>query len=188
MQKLYTQKEFQLPELEGLSKKQIDAHLGLYAGYVKNVNLLIEKIDGLKEQGGPELAELSRRFGFEFNGMRLHEYYFEQFEQGEGENTVLKEKLAEQFGSFEAWQDDFKRIGKLRGAGWTLLVQDEANGNLFNIWVNDHELGHLGSQKVLLAMDVWEHAFLLDYLPSERGDYIDAFFKNLNWNIVEGRI
>lgn len=188
MQKLYEKKEFDLPELDGLSKKQIDAHLGLYAGYVKNVNSLIEKIDGLREKGGPELAELTRRFGFEFNGMRLHEYYFEQFVQGGEEKTILRDALAEQFGSFEAWEEDFKRVGTLRGAGWVLLVQDELNGNFFNIWVNDHELGHLGSQKIWLAMDVWEHAFLLDYAPSERGDYIEAFFRNLNWNVVEGRV
>lgn len=187
MQKNYTQKEFDLPELEGLSKEQIDAHLGLYAGYVKNVNLLMKKIEDLRSTAGPELAEISRRFGFEFNGMRLHEYYFEQFEEGGADGNAVQEGLAAQFGSFDDWKEDFMRMGKLRGAGWTLLVQDELNGNYFNIWVNDHELGHLGSQKVLLAMDVWEHAFLVDYLPSQRGEYINAFFTNLNWKQVEAR-
>lgn len=191
MQKQYTEKQFDLNHVQGLSSEQLNAHLGLYAGYVKNTNLLIEKLDKLKnEEHGPELAEISRRFGFEFNGMRLHEYYFEQFtSNNEDELPVesLKKALAEQFGSFEAWEADFKRTGMLRGAGWTLLVEDEDNGNLFNIWVNDHELGHLGSQKVLLAMDVWEHAYLVDYLPSQRKEYIDIFFQNLNWSIVENR-
>ncbi len=188
MQKLYTKKEFNLPELTGLSQRQIEAHLGLYAGYIKNVNILIEQIETLRGKGGPELSELSRRIGFEFNGMRLHEYYFEQFEDGGEKKTILRDALAAQFGSFDAWKEDFVRIGSLRGAGWVLLVQDEENGNFFNIWVNDHELGHLGSQKIWLAMDVWEHAFLLDYLPSERKKYIEAFFDNVNWNIVEGRV
>lgn len=187
MQK-YTEKQFDLTEVDGLSEEQLNAHLSLYAGYVKNTNLLMEKLETLRAgEGGPELSELTRRFGFEFNGMRLHEYYFEQFAPGAGEKGSVAERLAEQFGSFEAWEADFKRVGKLRGAGWTILVEDGETGNLFNIWVNDHELGHLGSQKILLAMDVWEHAFLVDYLPSQRGEYIETFFKNLNWSVVESR-
>lgn len=188
MQK-YTEKSFDLSGVEGLSEAQLIAHLGLYAGYVKNTNLLLEKLEAMRGENatGPEISELSRRFGFEFNGMRLHEYYFEQFEGGEGAAESLKAALAEQYGSYELWEADFKRVGKLRGAGWTLLVQDELNGNLYNIWVNDHELGHLGSQKIVLAMDVWEHAFLVDYLPSQRGEYIDIFFKNLNWDVLEKR-
>lgn len=191
MQKKYTEKSFNLENVKGLSNEQLTAHLGLYAGYVKNTNLLMDRIKDLSQgEHGPELAELTRRFGFEFNGMRLHEYYFEQLQaNGEGEMPVesLKKVLAEQFGSYEAWEADFKRVGMLRGAGWTLLVEDEETGNLFNIWVNDHELGHLGSQKVLLAMDMWEHAYLVDYVPAQRKDYVEVFFENLNWGVVEGR-
>lgn len=191
MFKEYTEKTFNIGELEGLSKDQIDAHLGLYEGYVKNTNALLKDIERLKSTGTEDeraVSELTRRFGFEFNGMRLHEYYFEQFDQAAtNDSEALKTALAEQYGSFEAWKEDIIRIAKMRGVGWALLVKDEREGNLHNIWVGDHELGQLGGQQILLALDVWEHAFLIDYKPSERGNYIEAFFKNLNWGVVEGR-
>ncbi len=188
--KQYTEKTFDLGELEGLSKKQIDAHLGLYAGYVKNVNAMLEKLVELKkdaEKNAIAIAEITRRFGFEFNGMRLHEYYFDQFVQGGESSDKLKSAIEKEWGSFEAWKAELVSVAKMRGIGWALLVEDDRHGNLHNIWVSDHELGQLGGQKILLALDVWEHAFLLDYLPSERANYIDAFFKNLNWNVVESR-
>lgn len=183
----YTQKQYTFSGLEGLSDRQLEAHLGLYAGYVKNVNLLLEKIDqARKENDEPALAELSRRFGFEFNGMRLHEYYFDQLTAGGSPAAPeLHKALEGQWGGFDAWKKDFVRIGKLRGIGWALLVRDR--DKLMNIWVTDHEMGHLAGVEVLLAMDIWEHAFLLDYVPSERGKYIDAFFANLDWSFVEGR-
>jgi len=184
----YTAKTFNLGELEGLSAKQIEAHLGLYAGYVKNTNGLFADLKAAREAGDARKAsELQRRLGFEFNGMRLHEYYFEQFEASEGGEGALKEAIEKQWGSYDAWKTEFVEVAKLRGIGWTLLVQDERTGNLMNVWVSDHELGHLGGQNILLALDVWEHAFMVDYLPSERGTYIDAFFKNLQWGVVEGR-
>lgn len=189
----YTEKSFNIGELEGLSTKQIEAHLGLYAGYVKNANKLNATLTDLmkdSEANAYALSEVKRRFGFEFNGMRLHEYYFEQFEQGVGETPgglPLREAIEKQWGSYENWENEFKAVGKMRGVGWALLLHDEKSDNLINIWVSDHELGHLAGQKVLLAMDIWEHAFLVDYMPNERGVYIDAFFKNLNWGVVEGR-
>lgn len=187
MHTTYTAKNYNLKGLAGLSDKQIEVHLGLYAGYVKNVNLLLEKLEMGRAQGWDEvaMAELQRRFGFEFNGMRLHEYYFDQFVSGGVEGDSLQKALAQHFGSFENWKADFVRVGKMRGIGWALLVRD--GENLLNIWVSDHEVGHLGGLEVILAMDVWEHAFLIDYLPSERAKYIDAFFENVKWGVVEGR-
>lgn len=190
MAKHYTAKSFNLPELKGLSQKQIEVHLGLYAGYVKHVNVLHDTLEALmkdSEANAYALSEVKRRFGFEFNGMRLHEYYFEQFEALNGDKQTLREMITAQFGSFEAWKAEFMAVGKMRGIGWALLVQDDTTGALMNIWVSDHEFGQLGGQKILLAMDVWEHAFMVDYVPSERGKYIDAFFENLNWQVVESR-
>ena len=188
---MYTQKEYQISGLKGLSDKQIDAHLGLYAGYVKNVNGLLEKLELGRKQGWDDIAmaELVRRFGFEFNGMRLHEYYFDQLVPGhtgiEG-GEKFRVAVEEVFGDFDLWKKDFVRIGKMRGIGWVLTVRDKEH--IFNTWVSDHEIGHLGGVEILLAMDVWEHAFLLDYLPSERGNYIDAFFTNIRWDIVDTRV
>lgn len=186
----YQERTFDLAGVEGLSAKQIEVHLGLYAGYVKNVNRIQSDLAMYMkdlEANAVALSELKRRFGFEFNGMRLHEYYFEQFEPKAGEASALSDALAAQWGSVDAWKAEFTAVAKMRGIGWALLVRDTQTGGLMNIWVSDHELGHLGGQQILLALDVWEHAFMVDYLPSERGTYIDVFFKNLNWQIAEAR-
>lgn len=191
MLQTYTEKTFNIPQMEGISAKQIEQHLKLYAGYVKNTNAIMQRVAEAKKDSATfaiELSELTRRMGFEFNGMRLHEYYFTQFDSSvTGSSTKLKDKLTEQYGSFDAWMNEAKAIGKMRGIGWVLLVQDEVTDNLHTIWVSDHEYGHLGGQKVLFAMDVWEHAYMVDYAATQRPDYIEAFFKNLNWNVVEAR-
>lgn len=186
----YTAKTFALAPMEGLSETQISEHLKLYAGYVKNTNALLEKIETHKQNSEAmmiELSELVRRFGFEFNGMRLHEYYFSQFEKSEGSKDAVQQALAAQYGSFDAWKKQASATAMMRGIGWVLLVQDETNGNLITAWVSDHELGQLGGQKILFALDVWEHAYTVDYKPTERAKYLEAFWKDLNWQKVEER-
>ncbi|MCK9361471.1 superoxide dismutase [Patescibacteria group bacterium] len=190
MLKSYEAKTFALGALDGLSETQISEHLKLYQGYVKNSNALLQKIEQHKQNAEAmaiELSELVRRFGFEFNGMRLHEYYFSQFEKAEGSNDALKMALESQYGSFDAWKNQISAMAVMRGIGWVLLVQDETNGNLLSVWVSDHELGQLGGQKILFALDVWEHAYTVDYKPTERAKYVEAFWKNLNWQKVEER-
>ena len=190
MMKTYEAKTFALEELEGLSAKQIEEHLKLYAGYVKNTNALIEKIETHKKNSESmmiELSELTRRMGFEWNGMRLHEIYFSQFEKGGESATTLQDALAAQYGSFEAWKQQVTATGMMRGIGWVLLINDKESGNLHTIWVSDHEYGHLAGTDILFAMDVWEHAYTVDYTPTQRGAYIEAFWKNLNWSKVEAR-
>ncbi len=188
---MYTEQKFELTELPGLSAKQIDVHLKLYAGYVKNVNAIAAKIDELKadsEKNMLALSELTRRYAFEFNGMRLHELYFEALggdgAMGEGK---LAKAIAKQWGSAVAFMAELKAVGLMRGIGWVLLVRDAKGKTMRIIWVSDHEVGHLAGTDVLLAMDMWEHAFMVDYLPAQKGDYIGAFLKNLNWSVVEGR-
>jgi Fe-Mn family superoxide dismutase len=189
---LYEEQKFNLGVLDGLSEKQITAHLGLYAGYVKHTNLIREKISELetdKEKNAYIIAELRRRFSFEFDGMRMHEYYFEGLE---GDATSLpegnlKNALAEKYGDYEDFLAHFKAVGLSRGIGWTVLYWDEKGKTPHVAWVGDHELGTLAGLKILLAMDMWEHAFMVDYLPAEKGKYIDVFLKNLNWSVVEKR-
>jgi Fe-Mn family superoxide dismutase len=190
MKQSYTAKTFALGALEGLSETQIAEHLKLYAGYVKNTNALMEKVAAHKQNSEAmaiELSELTRRFGFEFNGMRLHEYYFAQFEKSEGSADKLKMALEAQYGSFDAWKSEVSAMAVMRGIGWVLTVVDETNGNLLNVWVSDHELGQLGGQKIVFALVVWEHAYTVDYKPTERAKYVEAFWKNLNWQKVEER-
>jgi len=178
--------------MEGLSETLLKNHFTLYQGYVTNTNKLIDLIASMVKEGKvgtPEYAEIKRRMGFEFNGMRLHEYYFENL-GGKGaldKSGKLGKKLVDEFGSYENWEKDFKGTGTMRGIGWTILYQDNITGKLINQWINEHETGHAAGCIPVLVMDVFEHAFITDY-GLKRADYIEAFFKNINWTVVEGRL
>ena len=189
----YETKDFgSLIGMEGFSQTLLNNHFTLYQGYVKNTNKLMDTLSSmLKEDktATPEYAELKRRLGFEFNGMRLHEYYFENL-GGNGlldKSGKLAGRLAEDFGSYENWQKDFKATGAMRGIGWTILYQDNITGGLFNQWINEHEVGHPAGCVPILVMDVFEHAFMTDY-GLKRVDYIAAFFKNIKWTVAAGRL
>jgi Fe-Mn family superoxide dismutase len=141
----------------------------------------------------PAYSELTRRHGFEFNGMVLHEYYFDNMKSGGGlgdpDRTAPFAKAAEaSFGSYEIWKADFVGIGKMRGVGWAICYRNPANGRLSNHWITLHETGNVAGFDPVLVMDVWEHAFLLDYKPAERPKYIEAFFSNIDWTTVERRL
>lgn len=193
----YQPKQFNLSGLTGISDQTLEMHFKLYEGYVKETNRLTERIAALCADGPvdqeemPAYAELTRRLGFEYNGMVLHEYYFGNLKRGGGEppansSFIIAAEL--RFGSFENWKTDFVSIGKMRGVGWAICFQDPANGRLSNHWVTLHEVGNVAGFKPILVMDVWEHAFLLDYKPSDRPKYIDAFFSNIDWDAVERRL
>ena len=190
---MYTAKDYSaLIGMEGLSEELLKNHFTLYQGYVTNTNKLIEIFEQMRKDdklGTPEFAEMKRRFGWEFDGMRLHEFYFENLggKAGIDKNGPLAKKLAEDFGSYEAWEKDFRAVGAMRGIGWAALYQDPANGKLFNMWINEHDGGHPANGNLILIMDVFEHAFMLDY-GTKRPAYIDAFFKNINWAAAEGRL
>jgi len=175
--------------MPGFSETLLKNHFALYQGYVANTN----KLSALlalkpKDAANPEYAELKRRFGFEYDGMRLHEYYFENLggKSPLGKSGVLVGKLIAAFGSYEAWEEDFKATGKIRGVGWVVLYLDDRTGAFFNVWIAGHQENHLAGGRLLLVMDVWEHAYMTDY-QTNRAAYIDAFFKNINWEAVEAR-
>jgi Fe-Mn family superoxide dismutase len=189
----YTAKTFNLPVLEGLSEKQIKVHLALYEGYVKNVNLVMSTIAAYSQtddEGGKyAIAELRRRFAFEFDGMRMHEYYFEQFlgTKGGSPESGLAKAAAEKYGSGEDFIKHIKAVAGTRGIGWVVVYSDPMAKTIHTVFVNDHELGHLAGLPILLALDLWEHAYMVDYVPADKKNYIDAFFANLNWSVVEKR-
>jgi len=189
----YTAKDYaRLIGMAGFSEALLKNHFTLYQGYVANTNKVLDTLKQLlKEEKAatPEFAELKRRLGWEFNGMRLHEYYFDTL-GGDGmvdSNSRLARKKIEDFGSIEAWLKDFKAVGAMRGIGWAVLYQDNVNGRLFNCWINEHDAGHPAGCIPILVMDVFEHAFMLDY-GLKRADYIEAFFKNIDWKAVEARL
>lgn len=190
----YTAQTFTLPELQGLSKKQIDVHLALYEGYVKHVNLIVDTIARLKSEDAQMNAyainELRRRLGFEFDGMRMHEYYFEQLEGGAqplSETSALARGAVEKYGSVEGLLAHIKEVAGTRGIGWVVLYKDTKAQTLHTAFVNDHELGQLSGLPIILAVDLWEHAFMVDYVPAEKKNYVDAYFQNVNWSVAEKR-
>ena len=189
----YTAKDYgRLVGMQGFSETLIKNHFTLYQGYVTNTNKLLETLAAMAKEGKigtPEYAELKRRMGFEFNGMRLHEYYFENLggKAAPDKAGKLGKKLAEDFGSYENWEKDFKGTGAMRGIGWAILYQDNVTGRLINQWINEHETGHLAGATPVLVLDVFEHAFMIDY-GLKRADYIEAFFRNVNWSTAESRV
>jgi Fe-Mn family superoxide dismutase len=189
----YSAKDYsKLIGMEGFSETLLKNHFTLYQGYVTNTNKLLDTLGQMLKDGKtgtPEHAELKRRLGWEFNGMRLHEYYFENLggnTSPEKSKRLIKE-LAENFGSYETCEQDYKATGAMRGIGWVVVYQDPMANKLINFWVNEHDVSHPAGCNPLLIMDVFEHAFMLDYFL-KRADYIGAFFKNIDWSQVEARI
>ncbi|HWP34785.1 MAG TPA: Fe-Mn family superoxide dismutase [Thermodesulfobacteriota bacterium] len=201
--KAYKPKRFNLSGLAGISDQTLEMHFALYEGYVKNVNLLTEQLCELFERGGaaphpaaggtdPRYAELTRRLAFEYGGMVLHEYYFGNMKRGgaglPGASSRVAQVVTATFGTLENWMADFKAVGGMRGVGWAVLYQDPATGRATNQWVTLHHQGVPAGFKPLLVMDLWEHAYLLDYKPAERDRYLEAFCQNIDWEAVEQRV
>ncbi len=190
----YTPRKFTLPELKGLSQRQIDVHLALYEGYVKHVNLILDTIKELRAQNAEKNAfvinELRRRLSFEFDGMRMHEYYFEQFENSAevpDERSPLREAGALTYGSWEGFLAHIKEVAGTRGIGWVIVYFDPHGRTLHTAWVGDHEVGQFAGLPIILAVDMWEHAFMIDYVPGDKKLYVEAFLDNVNWDIPEKR-
>ena len=190
-QPIYTARQFSFGTLEGISQKQLDVHIKLYEGYVKFINVLDEKQSEMikdAEKQAYALSEVTRRIGFEWNGMRMHEHYFSQWE---GTPSPIGGKLADalvaQYGTMEAWVERFKGISMMRGIGWAILSWDPMGKQFVNSFVADHELGQLNGVTTILALDMWEHAYMVDYTPSEKAKYVEVFFKNLNGDVVGKR-
>jgi superoxide dismutase, Fe-Mn family len=196
--KIYKPKSFDLSGLKGISDETLEMHFKLYEGYVTNTNTLNARIAAILADGKvdqeemPAYSELTRRLGFEYNGMVLHEFYFGNMKRNGGDDASkgsdFRSAVERSFPSYEIWKTDFAGVGKMRGVGWAISYLDPANGSVSNHWIELHETGNVSGFVPLLVMDVWEHAFLLDYKPADRPKYIEAFLNNVDWNVVEKRI
>ena len=189
----YTAKSYDhLIGMPGFSEKLLTTHFKLYQGYVTNSNLALETLNRLLTEGrekSPEYAEVRRRLGWEMNGMRLHEYYFDNLggkTQLTPENR-LSQLIASNFGSFENWKKDFVASGAMRGIGWVILYQDPNTSRLINFWIEEHATNHLVGGRPIVVMDVFEHAYMTDY-GTDKAKYINAFFENLNWDVISKRV
>src|SRR3989338_1302100 len=187
----FIEQKFNIPRMKGISSKTTEEHLKLYAGYVKHANLVLEKIKELKqdaEKNAYALAEINRRFGFEFDGMRNHEVYFRCLEGGAKplpQASTLREAVAREWGSFDVWLAEFKAIALTRGIGWAMLYFDPVSKQLLNAWVDEQHFGQLQNCALILGLDMWEHSFVTDYQPSGKKNYIEDFFFNVNWKVIE---
>jgi superoxide dismutase, Fe-Mn family len=196
--KTYKPQTFNLSDLTGISNETLEMHFKLYEGYVTNTNTLNEKIaalvssEGVRPENMAAYSELTRRLGFEYNGMVLHEYYFGNMKRQGGDDpersSGFRKAIERVFPSFEQWKADFSSVGKMRGVGWAICYLDPRTGFVSNHWIDLHETGNVAGFVPLLVMDVWEHAFLLDYKPAERPKYIEAFLSNVDWEAVESRM
>jgi Fe-Mn family superoxide dismutase len=196
--KTYKPRSFNLSGLSGISDKTLEMHFKLYEGYVKATNDLTARIDEILADGRvdqeemPAYSELTRRLGFEYNGMVLHEYYFDNMTKGGGgepaRGSEFRTAVERSFPSFEIWKTDFTSVGKMRGVGWAICNLNPNSGLVSNHWIELHETGNVAGFVPLLVMDVWEHAYLLDYKPADRPKYIESFLANVNWSSVESRM
>lgn len=195
---LYKPKTFDLSGLTGISDETLEIHFELYEGYVTATNDLNARLAEIRSKGPLSdddttlFSELKRRLGFEYNGMVLHEYYFENMrKQGSADpenRSPFREAAGTSYGSYEAWKDDFASVGKMRGMGWAICYADPTNGHISNHFIELHETNHIAGYQPLVVMDVWEHAWFRDFKPAEKAKYIEAFFSNMNWSVVEERL
>ncbi|HTE49062.1 MAG TPA: Fe-Mn family superoxide dismutase [Candidatus Paceibacterota bacterium] len=189
--KKFEEMKFNIGKLKGISAKNVEEHLKLYAGYVKNANLILDKIGELMadpEKNAFVIGELGRRFSFEFNGIRNHEFYFKSLEDGAKQlpkNSMFKTAIEKQIPSWDAWLNGFKLLAMTRGVGWAVLGWDTKAEQFVHIWIDEQHLGQLNGVCWILAIDMWEHSYVADYMPSGKKQYVEDFFENLNWEIIE---
>ena len=185
---MYETKTFDIPELNGISQESVELHLGLYAGYVKHANHILAELKNVNDPYAK--AEMQRRLGFEFGGMKNHEYYFAQFEGGAKEcpDGNFRTMVESQYDSLEAFIGHMKTVAMTRGVGWAMCYIDRSINKLVTTWVDEQHQGQLADVDIVLALDMWEHSYMRDYLPADKGEYIAAFFRNLNWEVVASRI
>lgn len=176
----------------GFSDTLLKNHFALYEGYVKNCQAIHDTFGELRKNdkvGSIEWAEIKRRWAWEFNGMRLHELYFGNMQNGGSpldESSPLRTQLTAQKGSYDAWEKDFRATGAMRGIGWVILMYNPETKSFCNAWVNEHDVGLCIGLTPLLIMDVFEHAYITDY-GIKRADYITAFINSIDWQRVQER-
>ena len=185
-------KPLKYKSLPGLSEKQLSEHHDvLYAGYVKKYNEIAEKIGSVDLATAnatySELRELFMEKSFALNGVKLHEAYFENITDKPTEcDGKIREMIEKHWGSVEKWAEEFKALG-LAARGWVVLVFDYHLGSLENYIYDAHNQGGITDTELVLVMDVYEHAYFVDYATA-RKDYIESFMKVIDWNFVNSKV
>lgn len=193
---MYKAKDYgHLRGLHAISDDQIAEHLKLYDGYVNRTNALLQRLAEManeRKHGDPAYQELKRRFGWEFDGMRLHELYFDNLKPN-GAGKITPESpfgaaAAKQYGSLDLWKADFLGVAKMPGVGWAIAVWDPAVGQVLDTWIDRHDIGLLATCKPVVVLDLWEHAWSVYLKPTQRAQYLEDFFANIDWNAIDARM
>ncbi len=188
----YRVREFELSKVKGVSREALDDHLRLYRGYVENTNRLLTVALAAKanqgRQSDPE--DWVHRLAFEFNGMVLHELFFEQL-RGPGSVLPSDGELAEaadnSFGSVRGWHDDLITVARTRGTGWVVSARDWENNCLLTYWVEQHHIGTPAGLQPVFVLDLWEHAYLRDFGVRGREQWVETVLENTDWRVVAER-
>lgn len=191
--KKFEEQKFNIPILKGISSKTIEEHLKLYSGYVKNANNILDMLVKYHTDdmvgNAYIIGELHRRFSFEYNGIRNHEIYFSSLEGGAkplANGSAFKKILETEAGSIDNFLAGFKNMAvTTRGIGWAVLWYDKKDERLLGSWVDEQHFGQLQNCTPIIALDMWEHSYVADYLPSGKKQYVEDYFANLNWEVVE---
>ncbi|MDI1447781.1 Fe-Mn family superoxide dismutase [Polyangium sp. 6x1] len=190
----YTAKDYSaLKGLQGITDDQVAVHLTLYNGYVTRSNKLNETLASMVADGKAstfEYNELKRRAGWEINGVLLHEYYFDNLtsKATDGKDTRFAEAIGRQYGSFDDWKKDFLGVAKMPGVGWAITYFDPTRGQFDNYWIDRHDVGHPAGHRPIVVLDLWEHAWSAYLKPTERAKYLEDFFANVNWSVIDARL
>lgn len=187
----YVAKDFSYlkQKMPKIHSELFDVHFKLYQGYVNQCNTLEVLLKGEGNKSSFTFQEIKRRFGWEYDGMVLHELYFENL-GGNGRlpaKSPLREAIVKEFGSYDAWLSDFKATCLVRGIGWAILYFDPTTSKIHNVWVQEHNSGPLIGEIPLLVVDMWEHAYLCQF-GLKKTDYIDIILSYIDWAAVEARM
>jgi superoxide dismutase, Fe-Mn family len=177
---------FDLERVQRIWGRTLELHLGLYKGYVEQLNKLTRTADH-----GTDAEAFARRFAFEHNGVVLHELLFESLS---GKATpmqragALAAELKRGFGGYGQWRSDVRELASVRGIGWIALIRSATTGRLHNVWIDLHQVSVPAMADILLLIDLWEHAWILDYAPKDRGRFVSDLIEQLNWAVIEARM
>lgn len=195
----YREQRFEFREFRagGLSSRALGTHLELYRGYLAQANALLGAVlDPEPRRNAAAVMRpresIARRTSFELNGVKLHEWYFEQLAGRGGvaapaSASVAMEAMDVAFGGFDAWRDDIESLATVRGIGWVVAAHDPTGGQLVNLWADLHHLLVPAGLEVVFVLDLWEHAYWDDFGPKGRAQYARFVLDNTDWQVVEAR-
>jgi Fe-Mn family superoxide dismutase len=188
----YQAREFDFSKVKGISREALDDHLQLYRGYVENTNKVLKEALSPKPGQGkqPTPDGWAHRLGFEYNGVVLHELFFDQL-RGPGVTLPAEGVIAQaadiSFGSVQGWREHVTTVARTRGIGWVMSARDWRSNRLHTFWIAEHHIGIPAGLEPVFVLDLWEHAYLRDFGVKGREQWVEAVLDNTDWQVIEDR-